>query len=63
MLLNIQERETRVKFNLGLSANRPSNNWALDNTREFLLFCMGQQPSLTKKYLCLIFSVNLRLKN
>ena len=24
-----QERETRVKFNSGLSANRPSNNWAL----------------------------------
>ena len=23
-----QERETRVKFNPGLSANRPSNNWA-----------------------------------
>ena len=25
-----QERETRVKFNPGLSANRPSNNWAQD---------------------------------
>ena len=24
-----QERETRVKFNPGSSANRPSNNWAL----------------------------------
>ena len=35
----------------------------LDNTRKFLLFCTGQQPSLTKKYLCLIFSVNLRLKS
>ena len=23
-----QEKETRVKFNSGLSANRPSNNWA-----------------------------------
>ena len=23
-----QERETQVKFNPGLSANRPSNNWA-----------------------------------
>ena len=23
-----QEKETRVKFNPGLSANRPSNNWA-----------------------------------
>ena len=28
-----QERETRVKFNHGLSANRPSNNWA----REYML--------------------------
>jgi len=28
MLLN-REKETRVKFNLGLSANRPSNNWVL----------------------------------
>ena len=27
MLLN-KEKETRVKFNPGLSANRPSNNWA-----------------------------------
>ena len=35
----------------------------LDNTGKFLLFCMGQQLSQTKKYLCLIFSVNLRLKN
>ena len=24
-----QEKETRVKFNPGLSANRPTNNWAL----------------------------------
>ena len=24
-----QEKETRAKFNPGLSANRPSNNWAL----------------------------------
>ena len=23
-----QEKETQVKFNPGLSANRPSNNWA-----------------------------------
>ena len=25
-----QEKETRVKFNPGLRANRPSNNWAPD---------------------------------
>ena len=31
MLLNVQikEKETRVKFNPGLGANRSSNNWAL----------------------------------
>ena len=28
MLLNTRKRKTRVKFNPGLSANRPSNNWA-----------------------------------
>jgi len=27
----LRKRETPVKFNPGLSANRPSNNWALDN--------------------------------
>ena len=27
-----QGKETRVKFNPGLSANRPSNNWDLDST-------------------------------
>ena len=27
-----QEKETRVKFNPGLSANRPSNNWVQDNS-------------------------------
>ena len=25
-----QEKKTQVKFNPGLSANRPSNNWALE---------------------------------
>ena len=29
MLLK-KEKESRVKFNLGLSANRPSINWAQD---------------------------------
>ena len=27
MLLN-KKKETRIKFNPGLSANQPSNNWA-----------------------------------
>ena len=27
----IQERETWLKFNLGLSAHRPSNNWSQDD--------------------------------
>ena len=30
-----QERETGVKFNPGLSANQPSNNWALQLFKEF----------------------------
>ena len=30
MLLN-KENESQVKFNPGLSANGPSNNWALDS--------------------------------
>ena len=30
-----QERETQVKFNPGLSANQPSNNWALQLFKEF----------------------------
>ena len=29
-----QEKETRVKFNTGLSANRPLNNWALYSRTE-----------------------------
>ena len=29
MLLNKRKRNPPVKFNLGLSANRPFNNWAL----------------------------------
>ena len=36
MLLN-KEKECRVKFNPGLSANRPSNNWALENSTEILV--------------------------
>ena len=27
----MQEKEIRVKFNPGLSANRPSNNWAQED--------------------------------
>ena len=33
-----QEKETRVKFNPGLSANRPSNNWA--QVSVFMLFML-----------------------
>ena len=32
-----QEKETRVKFNPGLSANRPSNKWALV---DMVMYCM-----------------------
>ena len=35
-----QEKETRVKFNPGLSANRPSNNWA----QVFKLLAWGGRP-------------------
>ena len=45
MLLNNNKRKNPDKFNPGLSANRPSNNWALDDNkvklhlkREFALF-------------------------
>ena len=31
-----QEKETRVKFNPGLSANRPLNNWAQEY-KKFLI--------------------------
>ena len=31
----MQEKETQVKFNPGLSVNRPSNNWALSNNESF----------------------------
>ena len=32
-----EEKETRVKFNPGLSANRPSNNWAPDEFADKLI--------------------------
>ena len=35
MLLNHKEKETQVKFNPGLSANRPLNNWAHLGIRYF----------------------------
>ena len=34
-----QEKETWVKLNPGLSANRPSNNWALKFTQETWVLC------------------------
>ena len=37
MLLNTKEKETGVKFNPGLSANWPSNNWALEGTKKLSL--------------------------
>ena len=33
MLLNTRKKKTRDKFNPGLSANRSSNNWALDDNK------------------------------
>ena len=44
-----QEKETRNKFNPGLSANRPSNNWALYSKYSFKGLrevMISQKPSL-----------------
>ena len=44
-----QEKETRIKFNSGLSANRPSNNWALYSKYSFKGLrevMISQKPSL-----------------
>ena len=39
-----KEKETAVNFNRGLSANRPSNNWALVGSAIQLLNNWGQVP-------------------
>ena len=44
MLLNHKEKETRVKFNPGLSANRPLNNWAHPGIRYFNARCYVSDP-------------------
>ena len=44
-----QEKETRVTFNPGLSANRPSNNWALD----VIYFLRNTCKKNRKKNICL----------
>ena len=40
-----QEQETRVKFNPGLSANRPSNNWALHFKESVSVFVQDLKDS------------------
>ena len=40
-----QEQETRVKFNPGLSANRPSNNWALHFKESLSVFVQDLKDS------------------
>ena len=42
------EKETRVKFNRGLSANRPSNNWAQKNKRDFKAKNMAEVTAGTR---------------
>ena len=37
-----QEKETRVKFDSGLSANRPSNNWAQEYKRKCYLVFLNE---------------------
>ena len=49
MLLNTRKRKTRVKFNPGLSANRPSNNWA--NGQRYDPVYTGPHKFLTDKKL------------
>ena len=36
-----QEKKTRVKFNSGLSSNRPSNNWVQENCLTTLVDICG----------------------
>ena len=50
-----QEKETRVKFNPGLSANQPSNNWALENRP--LLSSPG--PLYQNKVTCSAFDIEM----
>ena len=54
-----QEKETRVKFNPWLSANRPSNNWALvQNTKTSGGSYTGRLRGLTAYHLDTIFEGN-----
>ena len=47
-----QEQETRVKFNPGLSANRPSNNWALRSANaKYQNFYFFSMKYIKKTYL------------
>ena len=55
MLLK-KEKESRVKFNPGLSANRPSNNWALG-----LNFNPGFFFFYSKAFFQIIFSILFRV--
>ena len=43
-----QERETRVKFNPGLSADRPSNNWAQFNEIRWKPYAGAPSSSVVK---------------
>ena len=42
----MQEKEIRVKFNPGLSANRPSNNWAQERSDDWKFVCIRRQHEL-----------------
>ena len=45
-----QEKETQVKFNPGLSANRPLNNWALVNPITLITVNPGLVLSTNPRY-------------
>ena len=52
-----QEKETRVKFNRGLSANRPLNNWALGNPITLITVNPGLVLSTNSRYVTMATNV------
>ena len=68
----MQEKETRVKFNPALSANRPSNNWALNckypggshtiYCNDITVNCMGLSRILTVQAICVPSCLNIEFE-
>ena len=54
-----QERGTRVKFNRGLSGNRPSNNWARGINKVYYGLCENSEWYVSRAFLyfaCVLLS-------